>query len=113
MIAKLSSQQSDFDEKLAALLAWEGVSNKEVVSTVDKIISSIRVDGDKALINYSIQFDGVNATSMNDLTISQSELKKAFDTVNFDIFLNKLNNYGIKNTENNWFKKYNVTWTKK
>ena len=34
------------------------------------------------------------------------DLKKAFDTVNFDILLNKLNKYGIKNTENNWFKNY-------
>ena len=34
------------------------------------------------------------------------DLKKAFDTVNFNILLNKLNNYGVKNTENNWFKNY-------
>ena len=34
------------------------------------------------------------------------DLKKAFDTVNFDILLYKLNNYGIKNIENNWFKNY-------
>jgi len=108
MIAKLSSQQSDFDEKLAALLAWEGVSNKEVVSTVDKIISSIRVDGDKALINYSIQFDGVNATSMNDLTISQSELKKAFDTLDakkkeaLRTAAERVKNYHQKQTQKTW-----------
>ena len=34
------------------------------------------------------------------------DLKKAFDTVNFDILLDKLNYYGIKNKENNWFKNY-------
>ena len=108
MIAKLSSQQSDFDEKLAALLAWEGVSNKEVVSTVDKIISSIRVDGDKALINYSIQFDGVNATSMNDLTVSQSELKKAFDALDakkkeaLRTAAERVKNYHQKQTQKTW-----------
>ena len=34
------------------------------------------------------------------------DLKKAFDTVNFDILLNKLKYYGIKNNENLWFKNY-------
>ena len=34
------------------------------------------------------------------------DLKKAFDTVNFDILINKLSLYGIKNIENNWFKNY-------
>jgi hypothetical protein len=33
-------------------------------------------------------------------------LKKAFDTVNFDILLVKLNYYGIKNKENYLFKNY-------
>lgn len=81
VIAKLSSQQTDFDEKLSALLAWEGISNNEVASTVDNIISSIRTEGDKALINYTIKFDGFDATSMVDLMVSQNELKEAFDTL--------------------------------
>ncbi|MGE4570051.1 MAG: histidinol dehydrogenase [Gammaproteobacteria bacterium] len=108
MIAKLSSQQPDFDEKLASLLAWEGVSNNEVVSTVDNIISSIRVDGDKALINYSIQFDGVSATSMADLTVSQNELKEAFDTLAskekeaLSTAADRIKNYHQKQTQQTW-----------
>jgi len=82
MIAKLSTQQSDFDEKLATLLAWESILNKEVTTTVDKIISSIRAEGDKALISYSIKFDGVSAVSMSDLTLSQDQLKDAFESLN-------------------------------
>ena len=34
------------------------------------------------------------------------DLKKAFDTGNFDILLDKLKYYGIKNNENTWFKNY-------
>jgi len=108
MISKLSSQQPDFDEKLSALQAWESVSNNEVASTVNSIISSIRADGDKALINYSIQFDGVKATSMADLTISQNELKKAFDTLAneekkaLSTAAERVKNYHQKQTQQTW-----------
>ena len=44
-----------------------------------KSLTSIRSKGDKALIDYSIKFDGVKAKSMADLMISQEELEKSFN----------------------------------
>ena len=34
------------------------------------------------------------------------DFKKAFDTVNHEFLFNKLNNYGIRETEFQWFKMY-------
>jgi len=81
MITKLSSAQSDFQDKLSSLLAWESVSNTDVAKTVDDIITNIRSKGDKALVDYSIKFDGVNASSMSDLTVELSALKQAFESL--------------------------------
>ena len=79
MITKLSSQQRDFNTQLSSLLSWESVSNQDVLNTVEEIINTIRSKGDKALIDYSIKFDGVKAKSMADLMISQEELEKSFN----------------------------------
>ena len=79
MITKLSSKQKDFNIQLASLLSWESVSNKDVVNTVEEIINTIKSIGDKALLDYSIKFDGVKAKSMADLMITQEELEKSFN----------------------------------
>lgn len=81
MITKLSSAQSDFQDKLSSLLAWESVSNTNVAKTVDDIIANIRSKGDKALVDYSIKFDGVSASNMSDLTVELSVLKQAFESL--------------------------------
>ncbi|CAC9485213.1 Histidinol dehydrogenase (EC 1.1.1.23) [uncultured Gammaproteobacteria bacterium] len=81
MITNLSSTKSDFQHKLSKLLAWESVSNKEVANTVDNIIANIKAKGDEALIDYSIKFDGVNASNMADLTLNATTLKTAFNNL--------------------------------
>ena len=48
---------------------------------------------------FNIDSGNVNAVVFLDL-------KKAFDTVDHDILSSKLNVYGIRGAENNWFKSY-------
>ncbi len=108
MIAKLTSTQSDFQEKLSSLLVWDSVSNKEVVQTVNDIITNIRNNGDGALIDYTNKFDAVNASSMKDLTIKLPALKQAFETLNkkqksaLTIAANRVHLYHKKQKQSTW-----------
>jgi histidinol dehydrogenase len=108
MITKLSSQQKDFDTKLSSLLSWESVSNKDVASTVEEIINTIRSKGDKALIDYSIKFDGVKAKSMAELIIPQEELEKSFDGLSdkqkdaIKIAAERIKAYHLKQNQQTW-----------
>ena len=81
MIARLSTQQADFQEKLSKLLAWESVSSTDIAQTVDDIIANIRQNGDQALIDYTNKFDGMDVSDISALTVDQSALKKAFDSL--------------------------------
>ena len=108
MITKLSSQQKDFNTKLSSLLSWESVSNKDVANTVEEIINTIRSKGDKALIDYSIKFDGVKAKSMADLMISQEELEKSFNDLSdkqknaITIAAERVKAYHLKQNQQTW-----------
>jgi len=108
MITKLSSQQKDFNIQLSSLLSWESVSNKDVANTVEEIINTIRSKGDKALIDYSIKFDGVKAKSMADLMISQEELEKSFNDLSdkqknaITIAAERVKTYHLKQNQQTW-----------
>jgi len=108
MITKLSSQQTDFNTQLSSLLSWESVSNQDVLNTVEEIINTIRSKGDKALIDYSIKFDGVKAKSMADLMISQEELEKSFNDLSdkqknaITIAAERVKAYHLKQNQQTW-----------
>jgi len=108
MINKLSSRQKDFSTKLSTLLYWESFSDKDVANTVEEIINEIRSKGDKALIDYSIKFDGVKAKSMADLMISQVELERSFNDLGnkqknaITIAAERVREYHLKQNQQSW-----------
>lgn len=78
-INRLKATQSDFNERLQSLLAWEAVSDAGVNGTVDEIIAAIRSNGDDALVRYTNQFDRRNLDSAGALELSQHALQEALD----------------------------------
>ena len=49
-IRNLKTTQADFWQQLETLLAWEGVSDDNVVAVVKDVIARIRKEGDAALV---------------------------------------------------------------
>ncbi len=80
-ILQLSTCDSDFQERLEALLAWESVSDGAVNNTVNDIIANIRSRGDEALLEYTNRFDGWQADSASDLEIPLARLQQAWDSI--------------------------------
>lgn len=75
---RLDSRDADFDTRMDALLAWEGVSDANIQKSVDDIIHAVRHRGDDALVEFSRRFDRVSATSMSDLTLNVDRLAAAY-----------------------------------
>ncbi|MBD3897378.1 histidinol dehydrogenase [Halomonas sp. ML-15] len=78
-ITRLSTADADFDARLDALLAWEGVSSHEVQQRVDEIIDAVRTRGDAALVELSNRLDRLAVSSMAELTIGPARLREAYD----------------------------------
>lgn len=53
---------------------------KDVITTVDKILSDIREYGDEAVINYTNKFDSVSVNAQN-MKVTVDEIKKAYEVV--------------------------------
>jgi histidinol dehydrogenase len=108
MINKLSSEQKDFQSQLRALLSWEGMSDTTVVTTVNEIIESVKSNGDSALLDYSIKFDSLNASSMKDLVISPDTLTEAYENLPnqeknaIQIAAERIRSYHQKQVQETW-----------
>lgn len=80
-IKKLTTTESDFQQQLEALLAWEAVSDTAVTDTVKEILANVKSQGDSAVLDYTKRFDRVDADTMADLEISLERAKAALERI--------------------------------
>ena len=76
---QLNSAAADFWQQLKDLQAFETAQDPKIDQIVADICHDVQTRGDAAVMEYTNRFDGMNATSMADLTLSQEELKAAFE----------------------------------
>jgi histidinol dehydrogenase len=107
-IRKLSTSDSDFQQQLDALLAWESVSDTAVNDTVNQIIQAIRCEGDNALLEYTHRFDRWQATRSGDLEIPLDRLLQAWNSIPaaqreaLEISANRIRAYAEHQTMDSW-----------
>ena len=75
---QLSTQEADFEQQLADLLAFETVNDSALLTTVDDIIAQVRTEGDSVVLSLTQQFDQHPAHHMHELEIGQDALAQAF-----------------------------------
>jgi len=76
-ISRLSTADSDFESQLECLLHREMLVAADVNSTVSDILQAVRAEGDKAVIDYTRKFDGFDASTMQDLLVTEEQMNSA------------------------------------
>ncbi len=76
---RLTTTSATFEAEFKARLHWSAATDTAIEQRVADILADVHQHGDAAVIAYTNRFDGLNATSMHELELTQAELKLAFD----------------------------------
>jgi histidinol dehydrogenase len=76
-IARLSSAEPAFAERLKAMTAFDSTMDEEVGRRVHEILADVRSRGDAAVLEHTRKYDGVSAESVAALELPRAALKGA------------------------------------
>ena len=79
--ARLSTAAATFEADFAARLHWSADTDAAIEQRVADILADVQQRGDAAVLEYTARFDGLAASSMAALELTQAELKAAFDSI--------------------------------
>ncbi|AKD24438.1 histidinol dehydrogenase [Polynucleobacter duraquae] len=78
-VKRLNSKDAGFKETLLSSLSLPMADDEAIDAAVVKILAQVKAKGDAAVLDFTKQFDRLNVSSVNELEISQEELKKAYE----------------------------------
>ena len=76
---RLSTSQADFETLFQQRLHWSADTDAAIEQRVADILADVKARGDAAVLEYTERFDGLKATNLAALELTQAELKAAFD----------------------------------
>ena len=80
-IKQLTTLDPQFAAALDGLLAIQADNHQHVYTTVQDIIADVRARGDAAVVELSVKFDRLTATSVAELEISQARMALAYERI--------------------------------
>ena len=79
--ARLSTAAATFEADFAARLHWSADTDAAIEQRVADILADVQKRGDAAVLEYTARFDGLTASQLSALELTQAELKAAFDAI--------------------------------
>ena len=76
-LKRLASGAPDFEDRFAALLAFEGAQDAAVDAAVAGILEDVKRRGDAAVLEYTRRYDRVQAASVAALELTRDEMQRA------------------------------------
>lgn len=108
IITRLDASQSDFNQRLDQLLAWESVSDTRVAAVVDDILHQVKTRGDAAVVEFTNKFDRRAAQSINDFVVTPAQLQHALTQISdeqraaLEIAAERIRNYHQHQLQSSW-----------
>lgn len=78
---RFSENDKDFDTHIKNLINWSPVSDKNISSSVRRIIDEVVNRGDDALIELTNKYDQLDVNSISELCIDRDQMKVYFDSI--------------------------------
>ncbi len=80
-IRQLSTAAADFEAEFTRVLHWSAETDEAIEQRVAEILADVRARGDAAVLDYTARFDGLPASSMQQLELTRDELRAALDAI--------------------------------
>lgn len=107
-IKRLDATQADFGARLDAHLQREMIVADEVTETVSGILADVRRRGDEAVLEYTQRFDGFEAQSLDQLSVSREQMLACLDALEpqqreaLTVAADRIRSYHEKQKQESW-----------
>ena len=77
----LSTLEAGFEADFQARLHWSAQADAAIEQRVAEILADVQQRGDAAVLDYTRRFDALDAASVDELSLTPTELQHAFDAI--------------------------------